>query len=435
MSSAFLSTSEEEAYTPVSAEDAFDAVRLGCPLRGVEIANLRELLETLDRDLPHRPLRLADCRVLAADMPGLRITRPIEFRSTVFARPANFACVLFERSAEFVGCAFRQDATFASTQFQLGIRFTGTVFAGNTSFQSAVFGRDADFERAKFDEPVPFDFAQFLGSANFHEARFGEAATFNMARFRGPARFAGAVFGGLANLQSASFESGSRLNLSNEHLKPGSQVVLTLQQIGRYQRPALHRPPPGRQGWLRRGLFRAGLHLSARMQHRWPSVCLIEGEDAEDPVQLLAAAEQYNLLRDNFRALPGREPEEDRCHYKYKDLLRRGRRDCTIWRFLDWSVCKWCLGYGIYTRRILVTCVAMLLAFAGPYAQVAGPQMIRGYDDHFSGLYFSAAAFTTLGYGDYCPLGWLRCLAAAEALLGLVLTVVFTVCLARKLIR
>lgn len=435
MSSAFLSTSELEVYTAISAEDAFDAVRFGRPLKGVQIADLRALLEALDRDLPCKPVRFVDCRILAADVLGLRIGRPIEFRSTVFARPASFACVLFEQPVEFVGCTFRQDGIFASAQFQAGARFTGTAFLGNTSFQSTVFSHDADFEWTKFHEPVPFDFAQFSGSANFHEARFNEAATFGMARFHGAARFLGAVFGGLTNFQSATFETGSRLNLSNVHLKPGSQIMLTLQQIGACQRPVLHRPQPGTKHGLWRSLFRLALHGGSLLQQRWPSVCLIDGEDSTDSMRLLAAAEQYNLLRDNFRTLPGREQEEDRCHYKYKDLLRRGTRGHHLWRFLDWAIYKWGLGYGIYTRRILTTGIATIALFAALYWFAANEQTIKDYNDHFNSLYFSAVTFTTIGYGDYAPRGWLRIFASLEGLMGMVLTAVFTVSFARKLIR
>lgn len=435
MSSAFLSTPEQEVYAAITAEDAVDAARYGRPLRGVEIADLRNLLEALERDLPQKPVHFVDCRVLAADVLGLRIARPIEFRSTVFARPASFACVLFEQPVEFVGCTFRQDAIFASTQFQAGVRFTGTAFGGNTSFQSAVFNRDADFEWTRFQEPVPFDFAQFVGSANFHEARFAEAVTFGLAHFHGAVRFLGAVLGGMANFQGAIFESCCRLNLSNVHLKPGSQILLTTQQLGACRRATLHRPPAQGRNRLQRTLFRLSLPAAALLQRRWPSISLIEGEDAEDPVRLLGAAEQYNMLRDNFRTLPGREQEEDRCHYRYKDLLRQGTSGHYVWRFLDWAVYKWCLGYGIYTRRVLCTGIMVIALFALLYWLAAGSDTIRGFDRHFNSLYFSAVTFTTIGYGDYAPRGWLRCVACVEGLLGLVLTAVFTVSFARKLIR
>ena len=104
-------------------------------------------------------------------------------------------------------------------------------------------------------------------------------------------------------------------------------------------------------------------------------------------------------------------------------------------RFLSWGIMKWCLGYGIYTKRILYTGAGVIIAFAALYAGAASKDTLAKYDEAFNSLYFSVVTFTTIGYGDYAPLGWLRFAAAAEGLLGLVLVAVFTVSFARKLIR
>jgi uncharacterized protein YjbI with pentapeptide repeats len=50
-------------------------------------------------------------------------------------------------------------------------------------------------------------------------------------------------------------------------------------------------------------------------------------------------------------------------------------------------------------------------------------------------LYFSTGTFTTLGYGDFHPIGAMRYLAALESFVGATLLSLFTVIVARKLIR
>ena len=50
-------------------------------------------------------------------------------------------------------------------------------------------------------------------------------------------------------------------------------------------------------------------------------------------------------------------------------------------------------------------------------------------------LYFSIITFTTVGYGDIHIIGPLRFLAATESFLGLTLVSLFTVVVARNLIR
>ena len=49
--------------------------------------------------------------------------------------------------------------------------------------------------------------------------------------------------------------------------------------------------------------------------------------------------------------------------------------------------------------------------------------------------YFSAVTFTTLGYGDYHPVGWVKLIAAAEAFMGAATIALVTVIFARRFIR
>jgi hypothetical protein len=419
----------------MSAQEVVEAAKQGQTLRGVEIADLRAVLEGLGQLNDPPALRCADCSILGGDCTGLLVAAGLELRGTTFRQDASFAYATFSRPVELSGATFQKDAIFASAHFQDGARFTGTTFLGNTSFQSAQFDQQADFEWTRFQQAVPFDFAQFHGAANFHETRLAETATFCMTRFGKTASFRGAECGGLANFTGAVFQDGARLNLCDVHIRPGGHLLLTIEQIGQYQRPWLGGACDGPGGPGRQVASGLAGRLCEWVQRRWPCVRLIDGEDSADPARRLGAAEQYNMLRDNFRSLPGREREEDRCHYKYKDLLRRGTRGHSIWRFFDWAVYKWCLGYGIHTRRILLTGIGVIFLFAALYWPLAGPETIRHFDGDFNALYFSAITFTTIGYGDYAPLGWLRFPAGTEGLLGLVLTAVFTVSFARKLIR
>ena len=420
----------------MSAEEAIEAARQGQTLRGVEIADLRAVLEGLAQLGDPPALRCTDCRIQTADCTGLNVPVSLELRGTTFLQSASFAYATFARPVELAGATFQHDVMFASAHFLDGARFTGTTFLGNTSFQSAQFDSHADFEWTRFSQAVPFDFARFCEPANFHEARFAETVTFCMTRFGKTASFRGAECSGQLSFAEAFFENGARLNLGNVHLKPGGQVVLTIEQIGHYQRPALWGLFSRRSGWGRRFLLRQAIRLHEAMQRRWPGRRLIDGEDSDDPGPAAGGgrAVQHASRQLPFAARSG-SARRDRCHYKYKDLLRRGTRGHGLWRFLDWAVYKWCLGYGIHTRRILLTGIAAIFLFALLYWPLAGGTTIRNFDGNFNSLYFSVVTFSTIGYGDYAPLSWLRLPAGLEGLLGLVLTSVFTVSFARKLIR
>ena len=81
------------------------------------------------------------------------------------------------------------------------------------------------------------------------------------------------------------------------------------------------------------------------------------------------------------------------------------------------------LLYGVVMS--LIARVIEIAIFAGAYSISAASDF--GYlEGSFSGsiadyLYFSLAAFTTVGFGDIVPLGPLRLLAGMEALTGFVL--------------
>lgn len=50
----------------------------------------------------------------------------------------------------------------------------------------------------------------------------------------------------------------------------------------------------------------------------------------------------------------------------------------------------------------------------------------------FNSFYISLVTFTTLGYGDYHPLGWCKLYLAAEALIGAIMLALFVLTLGRR---
>lgn len=74
------------------------------------------------------------------------------------------------------------------------------------------------------------------------------------------------------------------------------------------------------------------------------------------------------------------------------------------------------------TLALLLTHIIDIWVFAGAYALLAG---LGGFGEIVNAasfpdyVYFSAAVYTTLGFGDLYPLGQMRIIAGFEALLGL----------------
>ncbi|MGD2110602.1 MAG: pentapeptide repeat-containing protein [Phycisphaerae bacterium] len=464
---------DQVEHIPITTEEAVEAVLNGAWLYRADIPDIRALVEGVQmrspgEDVSHsnRGVHCYWSRIAKSACSDLSVRVPIDFSNSVFddvsesgplktvpddgARGIDFSGAQFAGYADFTGVTFTLGCDFSGAQFAVGTRFLGAVFKSEADFGHTGFGRGCDFGSCQFSAAARFLGAEFAHDVAFIDAKFAQQALFGKAAFSGPASFDSVTFSGVAmfplvafqqrvsfaranvctamtffmsrisgglDLDGIRFELGSRVSFQDIDLRPGGKIELTIDQIGRRGKK------------------------------------LIEGEDSKEKEKLKSAAAQYNMLRDNFRTLPSTDEEEDRCHYKYMDLRRRASDWRWPKRFADWFFLKWCWGYGIYTHRTIISILLVILGFGLIYYASAGPETIRNYymtpigldaeatpvtterETNFNPWYFSIITFTTIGYGDYAPLGWLRWVAGLEGLTGLFLMAVFTVSFARKFIR
>jgi tetratricopeptide (TPR) repeat protein len=94
-------------------------------------------------------------------------------------------------------------------------------------------------------------------------------------------------------------------------------------------------------------------------------------------------------------------------------------------------------GYGERPFRALAIGAGVIAASAVLYyfsRLLAGPNM-TGNISFGDSLYFSIITYTTVGFGDFLPTGWIRAVAALEALAGILVTPLFLISLARRYLR
>ncbi len=94
-------------------------------------------------------------------------------------------------------------------------------------------------------------------------------------------------------------------------------------------------------------------------------------------------------------------------------------------------------GYGEKPSRTLGMAATIILVSALLY-DISGKILVHGHQQpiyFFEALYFSLTTFTTVGFGDYLPLGWVRGVAVSEAMSGIVLMPLFLVGLTRRYLR
>lgn len=118
----------------------------------------------------------------------------------------------------------------------------------------------------------------------------------------------------------------------------------------------------------------------------------------------------------------------------------------SIQRFLSKLVDIFC-GYGEAPLRIIglsiviIVICAMLYSFTGLNYQntihmISSQQTLtENFSLFLSSLYFSVVTFTTLGYGDFYPIGISRAIAAIEAFTGSFTIALFVVVFVKKMTR
>jgi uncharacterized protein YjbI with pentapeptide repeats len=144
---------------------------------------------------------------------------------------------------------------------------------------------------------------------------------------------------------------------------------------------------------------------------------------------------QYRKLKEIFKN-SNLHHISDRFHYR--EMVCR-RKMLSWYNPLKWAdfifgdlLCK----YGSSFWSILMWMMILMIGFGFIFSRNAIQSSYTGQmGDLWHGIYFSIVTFTTLGYGDWHPLGAFQYLASFEAVLGSIFIALFTVIAARKIIR
>jgi hypothetical protein len=148
------------------------------------------------------------------------------------------------------------------------------------------------------------------------------------------------------------------------------------------------------------------------------------------------ASIEYKQIKEMFKnsSLHGLA---DEYHFREMVAKRKIRSVKHPLRFLGYVFGDLLCKYGTSFIRVLLWSFLLILFTALLHTQ-HGSLMYHNTPveaNFFDSLYFSIVTFTTLGYGDYHATGIMRYLAAAEAFLGTALMALFTVIVARNVIR
>ncbi|WP_258083755.1 pentapeptide repeat-containing protein [Thermococcus thermotolerans] len=374
----------------------------------------------------------------------------ISFYSATFEKEAHFENITmsFEgrkpvfRKTHFKGRAYFNNATLKNVWFQLA------VFSGRAEFNGATL-INVSFDSAKFKKLAKFEMTTFDGLTRFFNAVFGSSELFKKALNEDiritVADFTGALF------KKTSIFVGSRF---------WGDVIFD-QVI--FERTALFAQKNDIATWpMFYGLvsfancdFRQGISLVT------PSGKKDVIKDIEDQIKALFCRDSltyYYSLREAARVQrlsfekEGKRDEADqmfvvemraRRKIRLQQAKARGLR-ATLWALLinfgEWVLGDFPSNYGTAWRRLLALVMGIIVGNAVPYTiwshQIYGfPETSNALVRFANALYYSLVTFTTLGYGDMHPTGWLKALSALEALTGAVFMALIVAVIARKWMR
>jgi len=367
--------------------------------------------------------RFLDCRGFV--FPGLKF----DFAGALFKCGADFSNAVFEGSVDFRASKFFAPHTgetagapydlayIIETNAKRWYRFKDAVFKKEALFNDAIFHAPVSFEGASFLSYTDFSTAVFWGKAIFRDAIFENDALFCCSIFRDDVDFSGTTF-----YKSPSFQA--------ELSKPGDAGI---------------------QKKVSELLREHGSEFHGNV--RFSNINLLRGIMIDLPSELFklpeAEIEARRVQRLSYEK-EGKREEADRMFVLEMRAKRRLRlkNSKSGWErfkarfrnFIEWLLTDLSSEYGTNWIRLFAFSLAVIIGNAIPYTVWGG--YLTGFSTNASlsirfanALYYSVVTFTTLGYGDMRPTGWLKALSAIEALSGAVFMALIVAVIARKWMR
>ncbi len=397
--------------------------------------------------------------------------------------PAIDAFLSFEY-ATFYKLADFSEAKFDIARF-LGAQFNHAIFKG-TEFEYADFPwsrfKFANFTKARFYEKALFENSQFE-EAHFEESRFNEGnfarTRFERAYFNDPILdYPGEIFTineGWTEFRVVNFSGAEFNELSFGKVKiieyvnfdgvviNGRATFIPLHHLISMETfnipwELLDRDCFKRKCWKKWDFENSFIICNSRFCHPQP---LAETAKMQRIIyERLGDREKsdsmFVLEMRAKRKLRMLQAKENLTNAKdFKNKLKAIMRYIRTWIDVQAEkvLADWITKYGTNWRRILKSSGFVILGTGFLYWTLSHFQTAKdpvlgipigtiytdgasqGIPGFLNALYYSLVTFTTLGYGDMHPTGWLKALSALEALTGAVFMALIVAVIARKWMR
>lgn len=430
---------------------------------------------------------------------GSTVDRSMFFNSVSIAKEVDFSGTVIGNQVQFSSSTVNNDGYFSGITVSGNADFSGSTVVGKMDLSSADIGGDADFSAITIEKEVNLNNAELENNVDFRSAEIrGDSifsnSTLDTADFRG-CDLTDADLDD-ATLQNANFEQAQliRATLFGTDLRGAQLNGATLDGVRVDEDTLFLGPPTDDDGFDPHSLraiwakpccvydprydghdddetsensrfdsdFLPNLDLRSRFD-------ILSGPnvDAETDVEpdIDKAKSVYRALEELARS-DARPRLESRCFVRRQALQHRQYRNATKEgydendyektliagaRWLRASLARKVMLYGESPFRVVATSFLIILAFTLLYplggwmrpvepggtlgqrltiAQVLNNPTVLG-----ESFYYSTLTFTTLGFGDFRPVGLGRFLTTVETGLGAILIALLVFVLGRRATR
>src|SRR6185295_1935455 len=148
--------------------------------------------------------------------------------------------------------------------------------------------------------------------------------------------------------------------------------------------------------------------------------CTLSDSHIQSDPNILDA--NYNGYK-SFKKIYQSQGDDDIARHYFIRENEFVRNSLKGWNYFTKSLSYYYWEYGRKPHRIIYLSMGIIIFFGAIYwinSDLISANTINKNFNFGDSLYFSTITFTTLGYGDFSPIGWLKILSAIEAFTGVV---------------
>jgi uncharacterized protein YjbI with pentapeptide repeats len=350
----------------------------------------------------------------------------------------NFSEMIFNLPVFFTGADF-QSVTFSGTIFKEEVRFYNVNFNEESYFNNTTFGDGVSFIYSKFHKRSEFIYAEFGENVSFNNSTFEDAIFRNVNL--------DSIDIGNANLIGADFRKSdlTDADLSGTTLTGANLERALLSRCDLYNSD------------LKGAAFYGAVFGDVQINEEtiFGQKCVYDPDFEEQPAadvdddktgRLTKAAGQYRIIEQLARtnAFPDMVSHN---FVRRQDIHReQHRQEGRLGRWLRATASKYVLEYGENPWRLIATGLVTVVTFGVLYPLVGGLQPTGGSTITLSrtvnnpilllqSIYYSTLTFTTLGMGDFLPVGMGKVLTTLETSLGAIIIALLVFVFGRRAAR